>query len=146
MSVIGRACPGWVRQTLENSCWAAVLEAWSRVDPRMPTLRQQELISRWGEDDTGSINPERKIPPIARACNLSYEVVEGRRSIRYLSRHLGGSHIFCSYNVGAWSHSVLIYRLRDEDVSVMDPDGGRYRLISCSWFQGQDVLLFMRIR
>lgn len=109
-------------------------------------MRQGALISQWGEDDTGAINPERKIPPISRAYNLRYDVVEGRRSIRYLSGHLEASHIFCSYNVGAWSHTVLIYRLRDEDVSVMDPDGGRYRLILCSWFQGRDVLLFMRIR
>ena len=40
MTVIARACPGWIRQTDVDSCWAAVLEAWGRADPQGPQVRQ----------------------------------------------------------------------------------------------------------
>jgi len=72
MAIISRTCPGWVRQTLENSCWAAVLESWSRADPRMMRLRQQSLIATWGEGPTGGITPVTKIPQIAAAYNLQW--------------------------------------------------------------------------
>lgn len=58
---ISRILPPLVAQTLDDSCWAAVLASWSRVDPRIPALHQADLVRRWGEGATGGITPAAKI-------------------------------------------------------------------------------------
>ncbi len=145
MAVISRNCPGWVRQSLENSCWAAVLESWSRADPRMPRLRQQSLIQRWGEGATGSITPVTKIPQITAAYGLRYDVLASGQLVPYIRSHLASSYLFCAYTLpGSWTHAVLVYRIRDRDVAFMDPDPGRYRVESLHWMDLQQPFLLMR--
>ncbi len=145
MAVISRTCPGWVRQTLENSCWAAVLEAWSRADPRIVQLRQQPLITRWGEGPTGGITPATKIPRIADSYGLRWGGFRSGELIGYLRSHLASSYIFCAYSLPGWSHSVLIYRLRNNDVAIMDPDRGRYRVMSHAWIESHGPFAVMRL-
>jgi len=126
---MGLHIPSLVHQTLENSCWAAVLECWSRNDPQMPQgLRQQDLIDRWGEGPTGGITPEIKIPQIARAYGLRLPDGRFRSVVPYLQSHLDTSYLFCASSVpgSAFMHSVLIYRVRANNVDAMDPDRGRY--------------------
>lgn len=145
MSVISRNCPGWVRQILENSCWAAVLEAWSRADARMPNLRQRPLIEQWGEGETGGITPVTKIPQISDAYGLRWGGFRSGELTAYLRERLPTSYIFCAYTVSQWTHSVLIYRLRDNDVAFMDPDGGRYRVKSLEWIEQRGPFAVMRL-
>jgi hypothetical protein len=146
MAIISRTCPGWVRQTLENSCWAAVLESWSRADPRMMRLRQQSLITTWGEGPTGGITPVTKIPQIAAAYNLQWGGFRSGELTGFLTNHLASSYIFCAYTIPGWTHAVLIYRLRDNDVAFMDPDYGRYRVKSLTWIENHGPFAVMRLR
>ena len=155
MANIFRNIPPSVVQTLEDSCWAAVLESWSHVDPRFnPQLHQNNLIRRFGEGDTGGITPVSKIPAIAMACDLSYlDYQSGDGFLGYLTRYLPTSHIFCSITVRQFMHSVLIHSLFDNrdmlggvSVRYMDPNDGLHHGQSLEWFQQRAPLLVMRKR
>jgi hypothetical protein len=124
--VIARSMPPVVTQTLENSCWAAVLESWSRIDPRFTRqLSQDLLIDAFGEGDTGGITPISNLPT---------------------------SHIFCAYAVRQYMHSLLIYRMSDiGQIRYMDPNGfelgtGMYRSNNLEWFIEHAPLYVMRKR
>lgn len=120
--------PPLVRQTRQDSCWAAVLESWSRADRRMPQgLQQQQLIDQWGEGPTGGINPEVKIPRIAAAYGLQVPRESFRFVLSYLERHLDSSYVFCASSVpgSIYMHSVLVYGIRGSNILTMDPDRGR---------------------
>ena len=94
MATIQRNIPPSVAQTLQDSCWAAVLESWSRIDPRFnPHLSQRSLIHSSGEGDTGGITPVSKIPMIAWSHNLAWELSEGPRLLECLARYLATSQI-----------------------------------------------------
>jgi hypothetical protein len=137
MTVIAKACPGSIRQTENDSCWAAVLEAWGRADPLGPQVRQANLITRWSDQLRGGISGA-EMERLARSLSLQgvFLGMRGRmvRSpIPTIRAQLPTSYVSCMYTVGTYSHTVLIYRVRDSDVSVMDPNGGRYLNLSHSW-------------
>ena len=106
-----RIRPPMVQQNLINSCWAAVLESWSRVDARVGggALRQQELITRWGEGPTGGITPATKIPVIAAALGLQMPQARFRYVTAFLESTLRTSHVFCVYfdSHSGFMHTVL---------------------------------------
>lgn len=142
---ITRRVPPIVAQTLVDSCWAAALESWSRVDPRIPDRQQAQLIQQWGEGPTGGITPASKIPPIAAAMGLRYGAFTAADLVPYLSEHLPHSHIFCAYTRGSYTHAVIIYRMSDRrNISYMDPDGGHDRWQSISWFNKHGPFVLMR--
>jgi len=142
--VIARTCPPWVRQSLVDSCWAAVLEAWARVDPRLPTFRQQPLIDEHGEPTTGGLNPEAEIPLIAGPNGLVHKVRTSGQAIHYIRSYLRQSHIFVCYSVPGYMHSVLVYRLRDNDVSFMDPYDVQYKNRPHRWLETKGPFVFIR--
>ncbi len=137
MTVIAKTCPGSIRQTDDDSCWAAVLEAWGRADPLGPQVRQAPLITRWSDEDYGGISGAQ-MDRLARSLGLQ-SIFLGRRGrmgrspISTIQTNLPTSYVACVYTVRRFSHTVLVYRLRDNDVSVMDPNGGRYLNLSHSW-------------
>ena len=137
MTVIAKACPGWIRQTEGDSCWAAVLEAWGRADPLAPRVQQANLITRWSDQANGGISGaqmERLAGSLGlQGIFLGRSGRMGRSPIPTIRTHLPTSYVACVYTVRRFSHTVLVYRLRDNDVSVMDPDGGRYLNLSHSW-------------
>lgn len=144
---ITRRMPPIVAQTLEDSCWAAALESWSRVDPRIRDTRQQALIDRWGEGSTGGITPVTKIPLIAEAFNLMYGGFESGSLESYIRQHLPAGHLFCAYTRGTFTHAVVIYRFSSRgNVSYMDPDGGHDRWKPLSWFLDRGPYVLMRRR
>ena len=144
---ITRHFPPIVRQTLQDSCWAAALESWSRVDPQITDVRQPALISRWGEGATGGITPAVKIPVIAAAYGLAWGGFPSSQLEGYLRSRLPGSHVFCAYTRGRFTHAVLIYRLSGGgNVSYMDPDGGHDRWRSLDWFRQRGPYVLMRKR
>lgn len=69
---INRRPPPRVRQTRIDSCWAATLESWSRIDSRLPSTSEAEMIETYGEGPTGGITPITKIPQIADRFGLYY--------------------------------------------------------------------------
>ena len=154
MATIFRNIPPSVVQTLEDSCWAAVLESWSHVDPRFnPQLHQSSLIRTFGEGETGGITPASKIPAIAGNFNLARDTLGASGFLGYLTRYLPTSHIFCSITVRQFMHSVLIHSLFDNRdmlggvrVRYMDPNDGLHHGQSLEWFQQRAPLLVMRKR
>ena len=131
--------PPMVRQTLPDSCWAAALESWSRADPRVGggSLRQQELISRWGEGTTGGITPTAKIPVIASSLGLQTPTGSFRYVTAFLERTLAGSYVFCVYfdAQSGYMHTVLVYGVENGRVTAMDPNVGPARTWTCADFE-----------
>jgi hypothetical protein len=142
---ITRAMPPIIRQSRIDTCWAAVLESWSRIDGRLPSLRQEPLIGLWGEGPTGGITPRTKIPAIAHAYGLQFGGFNGGELVQRLQGFLSQSHMFCAYTRGAYTHAVLIYRLSDRgNISYMDPDGGHDRWQTIDWFNQRGPYILMR--
>src|SRR5205823_2639440 len=100
-----------VAESLEDSCWAAVLESWSRADPRIPRSRQGALVARWGEGSAGGITPRTKIPVIAETLGLAWGGFPPDDLVGYVRDHLQHSHLFCAYTRGRFTHAILIYQL-----------------------------------
>lgn len=165
IALIFRRFPALVAQTMPDSCWAAVLESWSRVEPRFGRrLRQAALVETYHDTDTGGITPASKIPRIAADYNLAWttcfhsheanvqpaQTGEQESLAGYLRQYLAGSYVFCGYSVRQFMHSVLIYYY-DEDssgplVQFMDPDGGRFVRRGTDWLEDQSPLVLMRKR
>ena len=144
---ITRRLPPMVAQTLEDSCWAAALESWSRVDPKIRDVRQQDLIDQYGETDNGGITPVTQIPLIAQDLDLMYGGFEADSLEGYVRQHLPSGHLFCAYTRGTFTHAVVIYRLSDRrNVSYMDPDGGHDRWKPLDWFLDRGPYVLMRRR
>lgn len=85
--------PPIVAQTLTDSCWAAALESWTRVDPQMPDRRQAALIQQWGEGPTGGITPAAKIPVIASAIGLAWGGFDANGLVPYITAPSAQSHL-----------------------------------------------------
>ena len=147
---IERSLPPVVGQTLDDSCWAAVLESWSRIDDRFGQhLSQSRLISTYGEGPTGGITPASKIPLIAMNYNLVWEMSAFRRLPSYFARYLPTSHIFCAYQTQRqFMHSVLIYRVSDINFArFMEPaEPARYWGQSLDWFSERGPFVLMHKR
>jgi len=137
MAVISRPCPGWVRQTQIDSCWAAVLEAWGRAEPLAPQVRQSDLIADWSDQPHGGISVGR-MESLAGHYRLHCfsprrRGLMGRSPITTIRNRLSVGYVMCIYSISGFSHSVLVYRIRDNDLSVMDPNGGRYVNLTHAW-------------
>ncbi len=145
MTTITRRLPPMVAQTLVDSCWAAALESWSRVDPRIPNRTQASLITTWGEGATGGITPAIKIPTISATMGLTWGGFAPSGLVPFLTTHLQNSHVFCAYTRGRFTHAVVIYRISERgNISFMDPDGGHDRSHSISWFLAHGPYVLMR--
>jgi hypothetical protein len=137
--------PPRITQSLQDSCWAAVIESWSQVESRIPRQQEQFLIDRWGEGETGGITTPIKIPPISTRFGLIWQVLERSGIGEHLSQHLPAGHIFCAYSVRSYLHSVLVYQFLDEErVVIMDPRQGTYRWLTLNWLHQQRSVLMMR--
>ncbi|MEO5628522.1 MAG: hypothetical protein ABIQ62_01990 [Thermomonas sp.] len=142
---ITRAMPPIIRQSRIDTCWAAILESWSRIDGRLPHLRQEALIDQWGEGSTGGITPRIKIPAISREYGLQFGGFAGGELVARLEQFLSQSHMFCAYTRGSYTHAVLIYRMSDRgNISYIDPDGGHDRWQTVDWFNHRGPYILMR--
>lgn len=142
-----RQPPPRIRQRLPDSCWAAVLESWSRVDARFRPLSEDPLVHDYGEGPTGGITPTTKIPVLCEKFGLEHRVFLGQELRQYLQTHLPHSHVFCAYRRDGFAHAVLIYRLSGQSlthVSYMDPDGGYHRWHTTDWFASNGPMVVMR--
>lgn len=121
-----------------NWCWAATLEAWSRVDSRWGGVKTQES---WIADagvqphlhpTTKALNIRNGIPYLAERFNLKVSAYNtGTATSRAprlseLRGCLSVSHALAVYQVipGQASHVVLIYSIGRTTVYYMDPNIG----------------------
>ena len=142
---ISRPRPPVVRQRMRDSCWAAVLESWSQADRRVSAGTQDDLVALFG-NTTGGITPATHIPLIASQYGLAWGGFQSGQLGAYLNQHLAASHIFCAYARIGYHHSILIYRLANDNVSYMDPDPGRYRTQPLSQLEVRGPFALMRAR
>jgi len=144
MPRIYRPRPPRVGQSLNDSCWAAVLESWSNADRRISQQQESVLIAQYGEGSTGGITPAQKIPRLASRCGLQWGGFEGSALDGYLTQHLPNSHVFCAYRTGAFLHAVLIYGYAGDSIHAMDPRQPSYVTRSLSWLTGRAPFAMMR--
>jgi hypothetical protein len=147
MPAIMHQPPPLVGQRLSDSCWAAVLESWSRATPTPFATQQQEaLIQRHGEGRTGGITPLQKVPLLAGQLGLAWKVERGAQINHYINQHLRSGLIFCAYPIGNYCHAVLIYGADTTGrIAIMDPNhGGRHTSHADTWFARRGNLILMR--
>ena len=142
---ISRPRPPVVQQRMRDSCWAAVLESWSQVDPRVAAGSQDDLITLFG-DANGGINPATHVPLIASQYGLAWGGFPSGQLGAYVRQHLAASYIFCAHARVGYHHSVLIYQLDNGNVAYMDPDPGRYRTQPLSQLEVRGPFALMRAR
>jgi hypothetical protein len=135
---IDRMRPPYVHQADLNWCWAASLEAWTRVDPRWGGVKTQ---AEWIADPqlqphlhptTKAINIRTGMPHLATRFNLrlgAYNTgtaTSHAPSLSELRSTLSRSHVLATYQVipGQASHVVLIYSIGRHTVYYMDPNVG----------------------
>lgn len=123
-----RARPPANRQNLADSCWAAALDSFSRINSSVPTLRERDLIRDYGTGATGGLNsaglerlrtaltPHGILIKLMDRLVMPYDIEDRlRQSHLILARHLGGA---------AW-HAWLVYGI-DTWIMYMEPRDGGY--------------------
>ena len=135
---VDRSQPPFVRQSDLNWCWAATLEAWTRVDSKWGGLKLQ---AAWIADPgiqphlvaaTKALTIRTGIPYLASRFGLRYSAYSTglpgatTASLGGLRDNLRKSHALAVYQVipGSASHVVLIYSIGRNTVYYMDPNVG----------------------
>jgi hypothetical protein len=136
---VDRTRPPYIHQRDLNWCWAATLEAWTRVDSHWGgVIRQETWIGLPGlqthlNPSTKAINVRTGIPWIAThyglqvsAYNTGTATGSAAASESGLRNHLRNSHALAVYQVipGQASHIVLVYSIGRTTVYYMDPNIG----------------------
>lgn len=143
--IITKQRPPTEVQHLKNSCWAAVIESWSRADKNIPVQLQRSLYRRWGEGPTGGITPKTKIPVIAQALGLQWGGFRSSELCGYITQHLRNSYVFVAYTVSSqYTHAVLVYYLDNNHIAYMDPYRGEYIMRSRGWIEQKGPFAVMR--
>jgi len=151
MEPLARPTPPQRAQSLADSCWAAVLTAWSFQESRIrgeggTQLYEMPLVQEFGEGPTGGLNPQTKFPELCKRYGLGGNGFWGDDLWSYVKNNLAASYIFCAYKRTSYHHAVLIYKL-DYDTTefhFMDPDGGKLRHEKQSYFLDRSPLLLAR--
>jgi hypothetical protein len=134
-----RARPPLNKQNYKNSCWAAAIDSFSRVNSHVPTLREKTLAHRWGDPADGySVDGpqlgrmfESELRP--HGCSL---VVEASLVLPYtFEDKLENSHVVLVWQVPSsdW-HAGLIYGIDNSTVSYMETRVGKNVTESWSHF------------
>ena len=132
---IDRFRPPFIRQADLNWCWAATLEAWTRVDGRWGGVKtQQQWIADPGlqphlNPTTKAINIRTGMPYLRGRFHLVGDAWNtgvagvGAPSLSQLRNTLRQSHALAVYQVvpGQASHVVLIYSIGRTTVYYLDP-------------------------
>ncbi len=132
---VDRMRPPFVRQADLNWCWAATLEAWTRVDIRWGGLKtQQQWIADPGlqphlNPSTKAINIRTGMPYLRDRFHLVGNVWNsgvagiGAPSLSQLRDTIRQSHALAVYQVipGQASHVVLVYSIGRSTVYYLDP-------------------------
>jgi len=135
---VDRSRPPFVHQNDLNWCWAASLEAWTRVDALWGgAITQQTWIADAGlqpflNPTSKALNIQHGIPYLANRFDIRYRAWNtgmpgsGAPSLSGLRDCLRQSHALAVFQVipGSASHVVLIYSIGRNTVYYMDPNVG----------------------
>ncbi|HUT33145.1 MAG TPA: hypothetical protein VNE39_06690 [Planctomycetota bacterium] len=137
--------PPDIRQDFDDTCWAAVIEAFCAASPGRPKVKQGDIVDQYGSqcysrtDGTMTRKGLHLLFSDVRFGLKSTEVAPGAFSALLVSQKLGRGLVPIGYwesRIGGW-HVALIYGIAGSTVSYQDPDfahGGR-RLTSTSHFR-----------
>ena len=135
---VDRARPPYIEQRDLNWCWAASLEAWTRIDGRWGRVIPQ---ATWIADPamqphlhphTKGLNIRTGIPALCLRFGLRLSAWNtgvagvGAPSLSQLRDTLRRSHALAVYQVipGQASHVVLVYSIGRHTFYYMDPNAG----------------------
>jgi hypothetical protein len=126
-----RAKPPLNRQNHPNSCWAAAIDSFSRINSRIPTYRESDLYDEYGDAANGyglnGANLTRLETEMARhGCRLD---LVGTVCLPYdVEDKLVKSHVVIMWCVGGtdW-HANLVYGIDNSSISAMETRDGTYR-------------------
>jgi hypothetical protein len=137
---VDRSRPAYIHQSDLNWCWAASLEAWTRIDTAWGGVKTQ---SEWVSDS--ELNSKGLLDATTKALNIQYGIPyrSKRFNLRYSAWNTGqpgsttaslsglrdclrNSHAIAVYQVipGQASHVVLVYSIGRNTVYYMDPNMG----------------------
>lgn len=134
-----RAKPPLNKQNYNNSCWAAAIDSFSRVNSHVPTLREKTLAHRWGDPANGyavdgprlGVMFDAELKP--HGCSL---VVEPILTLPYdIEDKVIQSHVVIVWQVSRtkW-HAGLIYGIDNSTVSYMETNTGKNTTVRWSSF------------
>jgi hypothetical protein len=134
-----RARPPLNRQNHSNSCWAAAIDSFSRINSSIPTMRESDLAPRWGDaaNAYGLTLPKLRsmvatdlAPHGCRleetpSLSLPYDIEDKRAT----------SHVVFIWAVGGTNwHAGVVYGIDDSTMSYMETRTGEYRSRAWSFF------------
>lgn len=126
-----RAKPPLNRQNHPNSCWAAAIDSFSRINTGIPTYRERDLYETYGDSANGyGLNAAGLNQVRARmathGCRLD---LTGFISLPYdVEDKLRQSHVVIMWCVGGsnW-HANLVYGIDNATISAMETRDGSYQ-------------------
>ena len=125
-----RMRPPLNKQDDDNTCWAAVLDSFSRVTGNVPNLNESDLVSRFGDgSQKGGLTPWRlfALTIYLRVYGLQVDLIDPYLPFKYeVEDRLRKSHVILMYNIkdADW-HAWLVYGV-DNWLCFMDPRTGEY--------------------
>lgn len=142
-----RARPPLNRQNHDNSCWAAAIDSFSRATSGVPTYRERDLYTTYGDASNhyglNAAGLGRVRTEMARhGCRL--DLVEYLSLPYDIEDRLQKSHVIIMWCVGGtdW-HANLVYGIDNSTISAMETRDGSYRTRSWSHYmstRGQYLL------
>ncbi len=126
-----RAKPPLNKQNHPNSCWAAAIDSFSRINSGIPTYHEKDLYLAYGVASSGyglnSANLARlKTKMATHGCRLD---LAGTICLPYdIEDKLLKSHVVIMWCVGGsdW-HANLVYGIDNATISAMETRDGSYR-------------------
>jgi hypothetical protein len=127
-----RARPPLNRQDHPNSCWAAAISSFSRINSGIPTYAERDLYTTYGVASQGyGLNASGldrvKNKMATHGCRL--DLVSGLICLPYdIEDKLVKSHVVIMWCVGGtdW-HANLVYGIDNATISAMETRDGSYR-------------------
>jgi hypothetical protein len=134
-----RYVPRKAVQQGEETCWAAVMEAWLAETPNRPRRTQDELVQYYiysGQTDS-------QMTTVARDALMDYTIppqetgANGSVDPDFIADKLKNKgYVVLGFQLGdGTGHLVLVYGITNWIVAVMDPDGGQYYSATVASFQ-----------
>ncbi|MEZ5428209.1 MAG: hypothetical protein R2747_18205 [Pyrinomonadaceae bacterium] len=124
--------PPDVRQDYDDTCWAAVLEAFCASNPGRPKLKQAEIVEQFDKfsfSATDGTLTRHGLHTMLRDHRFGLKTEEADHEYfsstpAYLNNKLGAGMVIIGYwepKISGW-HVGLIYGLDDKTVHYLNPD------------------------
>ncbi len=126
-----RARPPINRQNHPNSCWAAAIDSFSRINSGVPTLSERSLYAAYGDPARGyglNAGGLARLTSMLSSHGVRVDLTASLVLPYDIEDKLQASHVVIMWNVGGsdW-HANLVYGIDGSTVSAMETRDGSYR-------------------